>query len=519
MIRNMQILYKPFIILALTIVIVSCGTNVSQRTSTGAITAQLAWNATGKTTAKTVASAPAGVTTVRIIVSAADITTIQMDFTAASGSGTIDGVTPGTGRSLTAQGLNGTGVVIYQGTVANLTVQAGQTTNAETVTMAAVGAAPKLSFDVTALTFGPQDNFTTSAAQTVTLTNSGNTDIFLYDDFITFPQFAQFGYVSNNCPYQPLIFASGAICTISINFSPIGQDTLRSNYSLQQQLGGTPSPIPQENYSGAFAVHGYSVTNPQIAIPKLSVILNGIGAYPPTSPTVTTPAITGISPTSGAAGTTVTITGTNFSNTPANNTVKFNGTLATVTSSTSSTLTITVPASATTGTVSVTTTGGTATSTGNFTVSTPYTLSGTWEGTWQLSWTALSSTGKCTQNFMDGGAISIVLKQNGPIDGFAIPGNVTGTTNYADGVQGRNDTTCVLVETYRYTGGSITAEAGGVTANSGAIYFTNFGIGSFTNIVASANWDGDTIIGTMGRTNPVGKYSNISGTLRLFRVK
>lgn len=137
--RNMQILYKLFILLALLIV-AGCGADNSQQSaSEGTITANLAWSPTGKATAKTVASAPVGVTTVRIIISATGMTTIQKDFSATSGSGTITGVLSGTARTLTAQGLDGAGTVIYQGTAANLTVQAGQTTNAGTITMAAVG--------------------------------------------------------------------------------------------------------------------------------------------------------------------------------------------------------------------------------------------------------------------------------------------------------------------------------------------------------------------------------------------
>lgn len=136
--RNMKILYKLFIMLALVIV-AGCGTNNSrQDASNGTITANLAWGPDGKTAAKTVASAPVGVTTVRIIVSAAGMTTIQKDFSAASGSGSIGGVLVGTGRNLTVQGLNSSGIVTYQGTAANLTVQAGQTTNAGTITMVTV---------------------------------------------------------------------------------------------------------------------------------------------------------------------------------------------------------------------------------------------------------------------------------------------------------------------------------------------------------------------------------------------
>ena len=82
------------------------------------------------------------------------------------------------------------------------------------------------------------------------------------------------------------------------------------------------------------------------------------------------PTVTGITPTTGAAGATVTITGTNFNSTPANNTVKFGGVLATVTAATSTALTVTVPAGTTTGSVTVATTGGTATSASSFTTST-----------------------------------------------------------------------------------------------------------------------------------------------------
>ncbi len=74
--------------------------------------------------------------------------------------------------------------------------------------------------------------------------------------------------------------------------------------------------------------------------------------------TVTVPAviptITSLNPTSGEVGATVAITGTNFSATPADNTVSFHGTAATVTASTATSITTTVPVGATTGNVTVT---------------------------------------------------------------------------------------------------------------------------------------------------------------------
>jgi len=69
------------------------------------------------------------------------------------------------------------------------------------------------------------------------------------------------------------------------------------------------------------------------------------------------PTISSIDPVSGKVGTVVVITGTNFSTTPNENTVSFNGTEATVTASTATTVTTSVPAGATTGNVTVTVDG------------------------------------------------------------------------------------------------------------------------------------------------------------------
>src|SRR5438094_232721 len=73
----------------------------------------------------------------------------------------------------------------------------------------------------------------------------------------------------------------------------------------------------------------------------------------------------------GPVGATVHIYGTAFSTTPGSNTVKFNGTLATVSSSTTTEIVTTVPSGATSGTISVKVGNTTATSTDSFTVQRP----------------------------------------------------------------------------------------------------------------------------------------------------
>ncbi|MEI6750135.1 MAG: IPT/TIG domain-containing protein [Bacteroidota bacterium] len=84
----------------------------------------------------------------------------------------------------------------------------------------------------------------------------------------------------------------------------------------------------------------------------------------------TTPVITSFSPSSGAVGTLVTITGTNLT-TPTAFTI--GGTAAIVVSNSGTTLVGMVMPGAVTGTIVITTAGGTASSSGNFTVTaTPY---------------------------------------------------------------------------------------------------------------------------------------------------
>ena len=79
-------------------------------------------------------------------------------------------------------------------------------------------------------------------------------------------------------------------------------------------------------------------------------------------------AIFDFNPQTGPVGTSVTIRGQGFSPTPSSDTVKFNGSVAAVTSATTTTLVATVPIGATTGPVSVTVASNTATSSTNFTV-------------------------------------------------------------------------------------------------------------------------------------------------------
>lgn len=88
-------------------------------------------------------------------------------------------------------------------------------------------------------------------------------------------------------------------------------------------------------------------TNPYTVFYIFSGATWGLFSFESVPPPPQPPTITSFTPTSGVVGTPVTITGTNFNTTPANNIVFFGATRAIVSTSTTTSLTVTVPVGAT----------------------------------------------------------------------------------------------------------------------------------------------------------------------------
>jgi hypothetical protein len=143
-------------------------------------------------------------------------------------------------------------------------------------------------------------------------------------------------------------------------------------------------PVPANNqvmFNGVAAtVNASTLTSISTNVPagattgKIAVTVGGETATSVTDFTVstpTTPSVSGFLPTSGTPGTQITISGSNFSAVPANNLVKFNNVTATVTASSATSITTTVPAGATSGAITVTVGGETGTSGASFTVTLP----------------------------------------------------------------------------------------------------------------------------------------------------
>jgi hypothetical protein len=144
---------------------------------------------------------------------------------------------------------------------------------------------------------------------------------------------------------SPTSGVTGTVVTITgTNFgSTQGSGTVRFNGTL-----GTPT--------------SWNATTIRVPVPagattgNVVVRASGVDSNGRTF-TVTTPAITGLSPTSGQPGAAVTIDGANFGATKGSSTVKFNGTTAATTSWSATRIVATVPATATTGNVVVTVSG------------------------------------------------------------------------------------------------------------------------------------------------------------------
>jgi hypothetical protein len=106
----------------------------------------------------------------------------------------------------------------------------------QSVTLSGTGVGPAaVSLSPSSLTFAGQVIGTTSAAQTVTLTNTGGTGLDISSLAASQP-FAQ----SNNCPAS---LAGGASCTISVTFTPQTSGNINGGVTIADDASGSPQSV------------------------------------------------------------------------------------------------------------------------------------------------------------------------------------------------------------------------------------------------------------------------------------
>ncbi len=123
--------------------------------------------------------------------------------------------------------------------------------------------APGVNLSPTSLSFGNQNVGTTSAAQTVTLTNNGTSALTITSIGVTGTNAADFAQ-TNTCPLSPSTLAAGANCTISVTFTPTATGTRTASLSVADNASGSPQTV-------ALSGTGVAPTAPAVTLSPTSV--------------------------------------------------------------------------------------------------------------------------------------------------------------------------------------------------------------------------------------------------------
>src|SRR5438105_6997947 len=138
----------------------------------------------------------------------------------------------------------------------------------------AEAAAPAVTFTPTSLTFGAQAIGTTSAAQSVTIANTGNAPLFINSAQTRGANPLDFTEVSDGC--SGLTLAAGTSCSVSINFSPTATGTRSGTLIVTDNGANSPQTVPVTGTGTG--------TNPPLAIDTRFMTCTGsvcdLGANP-----------------------------------------------------------------------------------------------------------------------------------------------------------------------------------------------------------------------------------------------
>jgi hypothetical protein len=102
--------------------------------------------------------------------------------------------------------------------------------------------APAVSLTPSAVTFAPQAVGTTSAPQTITLTNTGTASLFINSVSTAGPAALDFNRIDDQC--VGLSVAAGASCTITVVFTPTATGTRTVNLSVTDTAASSPQVVP-----------------------------------------------------------------------------------------------------------------------------------------------------------------------------------------------------------------------------------------------------------------------------------
>jgi hypothetical protein len=102
--------------------------------------------------------------------------------------------------------------------------------------------APSVTFTPTSLTFAAQAIGTTSAPQSITVSNTGNAPLFINSAATRGTNPLDFTQVSDGC--SGVTLAAGTSCSVSITFSPTASGARSATFILTDNAAGSPQTVP-----------------------------------------------------------------------------------------------------------------------------------------------------------------------------------------------------------------------------------------------------------------------------------
>lgn len=158
-----------------------------------------------------------------------------------------------------------------------ITDNAAGSPQAITVTGGGVTSAGTLSVSQTSLTFAAQTVGQTSPAQTVQLTNTGNTAINI-SNITTSGDFAQ----TNSCGTLPTVLNVGATCTVSVTFTPASTGSRTGSLTIDDDANNNPQGVSLTGTGNAVFTLSSNVRSSVVLIGTKSATFTVTAAAPST---------------------------------------------------------------------------------------------------------------------------------------------------------------------------------------------------------------------------------------------
>ena len=120
--------------------------------------------------------------------------------------------------------------------------------------------APTVQLSNASLTFANQVIGTTSAAQTITVNNSGTSPLTIASIALTGTNPAEYKETNVNCPISPSTLAVGGTCTVQVSFQPLAVGTRTANVTFTDNSGGAPGSQQNVGLTGTASAATPTVT-------------------------------------------------------------------------------------------------------------------------------------------------------------------------------------------------------------------------------------------------------------------